>query len=100
MPLIKPRKERTRFVRHITQLYAENQEELYAYAAFIEDSTAYVLNALIDTLKRDPDFKVWRAAHPESCVPASAKDRRGTTRAARGMSVAQRAGLATLPPAV
>jgi hypothetical protein len=50
MPLIKPRKERTRFVRHITQLYAENQEELYAYAAFIEDSTAYVLNALIDTL--------------------------------------------------
>jgi hypothetical protein len=35
MPLIKPRTERTTFVRHITQLYAENQQELYAYAAFL-----------------------------------------------------------------
>jgi hypothetical protein len=97
MPLIKRRTERTTFVRHITQLYAENQEELYAYAAFIGDSPAYVLNALIDTLKKDPDYKAWRTDHPHSCVPAVGTSKRGTTRAARGVSAAQRAGIATLP---
>ncbi len=92
MPLIKPRTERTKFVRHITQLYLENQEELYAYAAFIGESPAYILNALIDTLKKDPDYRVWRSAHPESCVPASGPSKRRTTRASRGTTVPQRCG--------
>ena len=32
MPLIPKRTTRTKVVRHITQLYQENNEELYAYA--------------------------------------------------------------------
>ena len=60
-------------VRHITRLYAENEEELYAYAAFINDSTAYVLNALVETLKKDPDYKAWRADNPNAYAPARAE---------------------------
>jgi hypothetical protein len=70
MPLIKPRTERTTTVRHITKLWTENAEQLYAYAAFIGESPAYVLNALIDQLKADKDFKVWRADHSGSFMPA------------------------------
>jgi hypothetical protein len=69
MPLIKPRTERTTTVRHITRLYVENEQELHAYATFIGESTAYVLNALIDQLKTDKDFRGWRADHPGSCLP-------------------------------
>jgi hypothetical protein len=69
MPLIKPRTERTTTVRHITRLYVENEHELHAYAVMIGESTAYVLNALIDQLKTDKEFRAWRADHPGSYVP-------------------------------
>ena len=99
MPLIKPRTTRTKLVRHITQLFAENQEELYAYAAFIQESTAYVLNELIETLKKDQDFRAWRADHPASCVPVpgQAKTRRSTA-GAHARTSAGRAGMTALPP--
>ena len=99
MPLIKKRTTRTRLVRHITQLFEENQAELYAYAAFIQESTAYVLNELIETLKKDPDFRAWRAEHPASCVPVpgQAKSRRFTA-AAHSRTSAGRAGMTALPP--
>src|SRR5262249_13197852 len=97
MPLIKPRTERTVCVRHITQLYVENQEELYAYATFIKEPTAYVLNALIDTLKKDAEFRAWRAEHPESCIPPSHGSRRGAAPKSVRSSAAHRAGITPLP---
>jgi hypothetical protein len=55
MAVIKARTARRETVRHITQLFREDQEELYAYAAFIKDTPAYVLTQLIDTvLRKDP----------------------------------------------
>jgi hypothetical protein len=98
MPLIKPRTVRTKLVRHITQLFAENQEELYAYASFIGESTAYVLNELVETLKKDPDYRTWRAGHTESFIPkpGQVKPRRSPSTVAR--TSAGRAGLAALPP--
>lgn len=98
MPLIKPRTVRTKLVRHITQLFAENQEELYAYARFIGELTAYVLNELVETLKKDPDYRTWRAEHGESFVPTpgQVKPRRSSSTMAR--TSAGRAGLAALPP--
>lgn len=62
MPAIKPRTTRKHFVRHITRLYRENNETLFAYAAFIGESTEYVLNQLVETvLAKDRDFQTWRA---------------------------------------
>ena len=57
MPLIKPRTRGKHLVKHRTRLDAENNETLYAYAAFLNESTEYVLNQVIDTvLARDKDF--------------------------------------------
>jgi hypothetical protein len=100
MPLIKPRTTRTTLVRHITQLYAENHEELCAYAKFINESPAYVLNALIETLQKDPDYKDWRAKHPESCVPAPGASTRRHTPSAMARTSAGRAGMVGLPQSV
>lgn len=70
MPAIKPRTTQKHVVRHITRLYRENNETLFAYAAFIGESTEYVLNQLVETvLARDKDFQAWRAEHPGSHVP-------------------------------
>ena len=70
MPVIKPRTTQKQFVRHITRLYRENNELLFAYAKFIAEPTEYVLNQLVESvLGRDKDFQTWRAEHPESCVP-------------------------------
>lgn len=73
MSLIKPRTRGRRFVRHITRLDTENNETLYAYAAFLDESPEYVLNQAIDILAKDRDFLAWRADHPQSYVtrPAS-----------------------------
>ena len=79
MPAIKPRSTQKYFVRHITRLYHENNEALFAYAAFLDERTEYVLNQLIDTvLVKDRDFQQWRAEHPASYVPprGSRKSRR------------------------
>jgi len=81
MPLIPKRTTRTKVVRHITQLYQENNEELYAYARFIGEPTAYVLNALIERLQKDDkDYREWRAENKESCVPVPGPAKRQTPR--------------------
>lgn len=70
MPLIKPRTRGKQFVRHITRLEHENNETLYAYAQFLGEPPAYVLNQVIDTvLAKDKDFVAWRVEHPGSFVP-------------------------------
>ena len=62
MPLIKPRTNRVRTVRHICRLQEPNRDVLTQYARFIGDSPDYVLNQLIDgTLARDREFVSWRA---------------------------------------
>ena len=72
MPLIKPRTRGKQMVRHITKLYRENNETLYAYAKFLEEDSEYVLNQLIETkLAKDKEFLRWRASHPESYVPGA-----------------------------
>ncbi len=79
MPIIKPRADRVRSVRHICRLREPNRDALVLYARFINDSPDYVLNALIDaTLAKDRDFLAWRAERPETAsVPPTRGDRRG-----------------------
>ncbi len=83
MSLIKPRTRGKRLVRHITHLDHQNHETLCAYAAFIGEDTAYVMNELVDTvLAKDREFVKWRAVHPDSCVPhGMRKGRRRTATA-------------------
>ena len=70
MPAIKPRTTQKHVVRHITRLYRENNETLFAYAKFIGEPTEYVLNQLVEAvLAKDRDFQAWRAEHPGSHVP-------------------------------
>jgi hypothetical protein len=65
MPLIKPRTNRVKSVRHICRLQEPNRDALVLYARFIGDTPDYVLNALIDaTLLKDRDFVAWRAEQP------------------------------------
>jgi hypothetical protein len=77
MPLIKPRTRGKQILRHIARLDRENIETLHAYAAFLGESTDYVLNQAIDTvLAKDKEFAKWRTDHPHSYVPhASARVR-------------------------
>ena len=83
MPAIKPRTTQKHFVRHITRLYRENHETLFAYAAFIAEPTDYVLNQLVETvLARDRDFQTWRQAHPGPHVPTPGGRRSGAYRPA------------------
>src|SRR5947207_14806642 len=83
MPLIKPRTRGKQIVRHIARLDRENTDTLHAYAAFLGESTDYVLNQVIDTvLAKDKEFAKWRADHPQSFVPhgvATARGRRVET---------------------
>ena len=65
MPLIKPRTNRVKTVRHICRLLEPNRDVLTQYARFIGDTPDYVLNQLIDsTLAKDRDFVTWRAEQP------------------------------------
>ena len=80
MPVIKPRTTQKQLVRHITRLYRENNETLFAYAKFICEPTEYVLNQLVETvLWKDKDFQVWREQNPGSCVPAPEDRKRRRT---------------------
>lgn len=64
MPLIKPRTNRVRRVRHTCSLQEPTRDVLLQYARFIGDSPDYVLNALIQaTLAKDRDFLTWQAEH-------------------------------------
>ena len=81
MPAIKPRTTQKHFVRHITRLYRENNETLFGYAAFIGESTEYVLNQLVETvLAKDRDFQTWRADHPGTHVPKPGSRRNSRSR--------------------
>ena len=67
MPLIKPRTRGKQLVRRIVRLDRETNETLFAYAHFLNESTDYVLNELIDTvLAKDKEFHAWRAEHSDS----------------------------------
>lgn len=87
MSLIKPRTRGKQKVRHITRLFHENNETLYAYATFLGEDTEYVLNQLIGVkLAKDKEFLRWRATHSESFVP----------RASSAGPAAKRSGSATV----
>jgi hypothetical protein len=74
MSLIKPRTRGKHLVRHMTRLDQQNEDTLYAYAAFIGEDAEYVWNQLIDVvLAKDKDYVKWRADHPESFVPRSGR---------------------------
>src|SRR5947199_137565 len=65
MPLIKPRTNRVKTVRHICRLQEPNRDALVLYARFIGDTADYVLNQLIDTtIAKDREFVTWRAEQP------------------------------------
>ena len=77
MAVIKARTRGKHLVKVRSRLDVENTETLHAYARFLGESVDYVLNQVIDTvLARDKEYLQWRAAHPESCVPASVRRRR------------------------
>ena len=80
MPVIKPRTRGKQLVKHRTRLDRENNETLYAYAQFLGEPTEYVLNQFIDSvLARDKEFVTWRAEHPDSFVPGTARTARTET---------------------
>jgi len=84
MPLIKPRTNRVKSVRHITRLQEPNRDALVLYARFIGDTADYVLNQLIDTtLAKDREFVVWRAEQPSDTLVKSPERRRGPGSRAR-----------------
>jgi tryptophan 2,3-dioxygenase len=73
MSLIKRRTRGKHIVRHITRLDRDNNETLYAFAAFLDEPTDYVLNQLIEiVLAKDKEYVQWREAHPQSFVPRMA----------------------------
>ncbi len=77
MSVIRARTRGKRLVKHRTRLDQQNQETLYAYATFLDESPEYVLNELIDAvLAKDKDFVRWRAEHPQSYVPRTETRRR------------------------
>ena len=98
MPLIKPRTRGKQILRHIARLDRENTETLHAYAAFLGESTDYVLNQVIDTvLAKDKEFAKWRAEHPHSCVPHTAtrsRPKRSDATRRRSLSTSPESGQA------
>jgi len=82
MPLIKPRTNRVKTVRHICRLQEPNRDALVLYARFIGDTADYVLNQLIDTtIAKDREFVTWRAEHPaEVAWKPNGRDHTGTAR--------------------
>jgi hypothetical protein len=85
MPLIKPRTNRVKTVRHICRLQEPNRDALVLYARFIGDTVDYVLNQIIDTtIAKDRDFVAWRAEHPHETVTRP----NGVDRSTRGSASA------------
>ena len=87
MPLIKPRTNRVKTVRHICRLQEPNRDALVLYARFIGDTADYVLNQLIaTTIAKDREFMTWRAEQPtaqpaEAAPKPNGRDHMGTVRA-------------------
>jgi len=78
MPMIKPRTNRVKTVRHICRLQEPNRDALVLYARFIGDTADYVLNQLIDTtIAKDREFVSWRAEHPTEAA-VQPRERRPT----------------------
>jgi len=76
MPLIKPRTNRVKTVRHICRLQEPNRDALVLYARFIGDTADYVLNQIIDTtIAKDRDFVAWRTEHLHETVTRPNADR-------------------------
>ena len=77
MPLIKPRPNRVKYVKHNCRLQEPNRDTLVLYARCIGDTPDYVLDQLIDTtIAKDRDFLAWRAEHPdETANPGTEGDR-------------------------
>jgi hypothetical protein len=70
MPIIKPRTNRVRTVRHICRLQEPNRDTLVQYARFIGDTADYVVNQLIETtLAKDREFLAWRSEQPTNVAP-------------------------------
>ena len=84
MPLIKPRTNRVKTVRHICRLQEPNRDALVLYARFIGDTADYVLNQLIDaTIAKDREFVSWRAEQTVGAVApvasrSAGRDQAGT----------------------
>ena len=84
MPLIKPRTNRVKNVRHICRLQEPNRDALVLYARFIGDTPDYVLNALIDaTLAKDREFVAWRAEQLSTPVTQPTRTSQPVSRAER-----------------
>ena len=84
MPLIKPRTNRVRRVRHTCSLQEPTRDVLVQYARFIGDSPDYVINALIQaTLAKDRDFLSWQAAQA-TATPGVSRGAETTSGRARG----------------
>ena len=83
MPLIKPRTNRVKTMRHICRLQEPNRDALVLYARFIGDTADYILNQLIDTtIAKDREFVAWRAAQPaEAAAKSNGSEHAGTPRA-------------------
>ncbi len=91
MPLIKPRSNRVKTVRHPYRLEEPNRDALMLYAQFIGDSPDYILNQLIaTTIAKDREFVMWRAEQPagqpaarpvEAAPKPNGRDHAGTTHA-------------------
>ena len=75
MPLIKPRTNRVKTMRHICRLQEPNRDALVLYERFIGDTADYVLNQLIDTtIAKDREFVAWRSEQPvEALTTASGR---------------------------
>ena len=93
MPLIKPRTRGKQILRHIGRLDRENIETLHAYAAFLGESTDYVLNQVIDTVlaKRQGVREVARRSRSLAC-PNTA------SRVGRNRATSVRHSASTVPP--
>src|SRR5215471_3645985 len=90
MPLIKARTTQKQLVRHITRLYRENNETLFAYAKFIGEPTEYVLNQLVELmLANDKDFQAWREQNAGSFVPKPGERKRSRGRTLRRPAIAE-----------
>ena len=95
MSVIKARTKQKQIVRHITRLYRENNETLFAYAKFIAEPTEYVLNQLVETvLGKDKDFQAWREENSGSHVPKPGERKR-----AHGRPLPPRASAGSPAPA-
>jgi hypothetical protein len=90
MPLIKPRTNRVRTVRHICRLQEPNRDALVLYARFIGDTVDYVLNQLIDTtIAKDREFVTWRAEQPATAPAEPAANPNGRNHTGHGRTRAE-----------